>query len=393
MCRLIVFVFALPAMALAQAKSGTNYAFLVSCGEKYNEAQLKPLPKSFRDMDDFRTALLATGFDAENVVFLHDRTDKPEKLLPEKDKIFRQLKLVLDAAGERDTLVVALNGHGLHFKGDKTSYFCPLNAKVGDKSTMIPMDGPGGLFPLLKACKAKRKLLIVGACRNDPAAVTQAAEQIDLDLLDPDEAPEGVAALYSCKAGQKTYFDEKADRSFFFDHLVRAWQGEYHPGDDKVSLEAIFDKVKAKTSAAVRDKYEEAQVPDVRREYQGEWLVSRSGARPKVEPRPAPMADPAAGHADKVVGVWVVEHAVDDLGQDFAVEFKKDKTLTVSWEVGGFQFTATGTYQIEGDALTTKLKDRTSPFGDGTETITKLTDTAMVTIDAKKNRTAYTRKK
>jgi len=289
MCRLVAGFLLLPAVAFAQVKAGTNYAVLVSCGEKYNEAQLKPLPKSHRDMADFRAALLATGFDAENVVFLHDRTDKPERLLPERDKILKQLKLVLDAAGERDTLVVALNGHGLDFKGDKTSYFCPLNAKVGDKTTLIPMDGDGGLFPLLKACKAKRKLLIVGACRNDPAAVTQAAEQIDLDLLDPDEAPEGVAALYSCKAGQKTYFDEKADRSFFFDHLVRAWQGEYHPGEATVSLEAIFDKVKAKTSAAVRDKYEEAQVPDVRREYRGEWLVSQAGARPMIEPRPTPM--------------------------------------------------------------------------------------------------------
>ncbi len=282
MCRLLAVVLLLPSLAFSQDKKGTNYAFLVSCGEKYNKAQLKPLPKSFRDMDDYRKALLATGFDDDNIVFLHDRTAEPERYLPEKDKILAELTLLLKSVGERDTLVVALNGHGLHFKGDKTSYFCPLKAKVSDKTTMIPMDGDGGLFPLLKTCKAKRKLLVVGACRNDPKEVTQAAEQIDLDLFDPDEVPEGIVALYSCKAGQKTYFEEDKDRSFFFDHLVRAWQGEYHPGEDKVSLEAIFDTVKAKTSAAVRKQYAEAQVPDVRREYQGEWLVSRSGVRPKT---------------------------------------------------------------------------------------------------------------
>ncbi len=325
MCRLLAVLLLVPALGFAQEKPGTNYAFRVSCGEKYNEAQLKPLPKSFRDMDDYRTALLATGFDVGNVVFLHDRTDKPERLLPEKDKIMRQLKLLLLAVGERDTLVVALNGHGLHFKGDKTSYFCPLNAKVGDKATMIPMDGDGGLFPLLKTCKAKRKLLIVGACRNDPAAVTQAAEQIDLDLLDPDEVPEGIVALYSCKAGQKTYFEEKQDRSYFFDHLVRAWQGEYHPGEDKVSLEAIFDTVKAKTSAAVRNKYEEAQVPEVRREYQGEWLVSRSGARPKVDPRPKAEPSPTL----------IVAGGDPKAGEERDFEIAKGVTMRFCWVPAG----------------------------------------------------------
>ena len=282
MCRLLVLLL-LPAVAFAQAKPGTNYAFLVSCGEKYNKAQLRPLPKSFRDMDDYRKALLATGFDDDNIAFLHDRTTEPERYLPEKDKILTELTLLLKSVGPNDTLVVALNGHGLHFKGDKTSYFCPLKAKVSDKTTMIPMDGEGGLFPILKACKAKRKLLVVGACRNDPKEVTQAAEQIDLDLLDPDEVPEGIVALYSCKAGQKTYFEEDKDRSFFFDHLIRAWQGEYHPGEDKVSLEAIFEKVKTTTSAAVRKQYAEAQVPEVRREYDGEWLVSRGGVRPAAK--------------------------------------------------------------------------------------------------------------
>ncbi len=297
MSRLLAVLLLLPSFAFAQGKAGMNCAFLVSCGEKYNKAQLHPLPKSFRDMDDYRKALVATGFDEENIVFLHDKTAQPERFLPEKDKIIRNLKLLLSAVEANDTLVVALNGHGLHFKGDRTSYFCPLDAKVTDKATMIPMDGEGGLFQLLKVCKAKRKLLIVGTCRSDPKETTP-AETVDLDLLDPDEVPEGIVALYSCKAGQKTYFEEKGDRSFFFDHLVRAWQGEFHPGEDTVSLEAIFDKVRTKTSAAVRREYAEAQVPEVRRGYQGEWLVSRSGVRPKVDPRPVPMTaagDPKGG--------------------------------------------------------------------------------------------------
>ncbi len=329
MCRLLAVLLLLPSLAFAQGKAGTNYAFLVSCGEKYNKAQLHPLPKSFRDVDDYRKALEATGFEADNIVFLHDGTDNPLRFIPEKAKILKELKLLLASVEANDTLIVALSGHGLHFTGDKTSYFCPLDAKVGDKATMIPMDGEGGLFPILKTCKAKRKLLVVGACRNDPVKATLAAEQVDLDLLDPDEVPEGIVALYSCKAGQKSYFEAQKDRSFFYDHLVRAWQGEYHPGEDKVSLEAIFDQVKTKTSAAVRREYAEAQVPEVRREYQGEWLVSRSGARPKVEPRPAPKpvaaADDKARTFDLGNGVKLVMVRIPAKGKKFVMGSPKEE--------------------------------------------------------------------
>ena len=54
--------------------------------------------------------------------------------------------------------VVALSGHGVHFKGDRVGYFCPVDAKLTDKGTLIPMEGEGGLFDLLKACPARRKL-------------------------------------------------------------------------------------------------------------------------------------------------------------------------------------------------------------------------------------------
>jgi formylglycine-generating enzyme required for sulfatase activity len=267
--RLVGVLLVLPlAVALVPAqtgKNGTQYAFLVGCSG-YDKAELRPLPYTVNDVEDFKKALLATGFEEENVKVLHDK--RPERRYQsERAKILRELGLMLDGVRAEDTVVVALSGHGVHFKGDKTGYFCPVDAKLSDKATLIPMEGEGGLFDLLKGCKARRKLLIVNACRNDPAIdLAQAARKVNLDDADTDQVPEGIAAIYSCREGQKSYFDPDRKRGIFFDHVIRAWQGG-------VKLEDFFERVVAKTKADVDRTLGEAQVPVVRREYQGEWVI------------------------------------------------------------------------------------------------------------------------
>ena len=143
------------------APKGTQYAFLVACSG-YNKGQLQALTYTIDDVEDFRQVLLATGFDDEHIKVLHDRQKEP-RYLPEKSKILKEFKLLLAGLEADDTTMVVLNGHGLHFKNEATSHFCPIDAKVLDKSTLIPMDGEGGFFPLLKGCRAKR----LGIARHD----------------------------------------------------------------------------------------------------------------------------------------------------------------------------------------------------------------------------------
>jgi formylglycine-generating enzyme required for sulfatase activity len=258
-------------LARADPGKGTQYAFLVGCSG-YKKTDLKPLPYTVNDVEGFREALLATGFKDENITLLHDRCSS--RYQPEKAKILKELALLLDGLRPEDTLVVALSGHGVHFKGDKSGFFCPVDAELDNKATLIPMEGEGGLFDILKACKAKKKLLFVNACRNDPASdLAQAAKKVDLDDEDTDELPEGIAALYSCKAGQKSYYDPERKRGIFFDHLIRAWKGEYHEGDGPLELGEVFDAVRDKTKAEVNRTLEKAQVPQARREYKGQWII------------------------------------------------------------------------------------------------------------------------
>jgi len=209
------------------------------------------------------------------------------RLTPEKAKILADLNRLVKIIEPSDSLIVVLNGHGVHFKGDKTSYFCPVDAVLGNKQNLIPMDGDGGLYPLLEKCAAKSKLLVAGMCRNDPktfAADSQAAEQIDLSI--PETPPAGIAALYSCEAGQKTYFDPKSG-SYFFKHLSAAWRGDYS-GADELTLDAVFGSVRSRTKKDVFDVSGglKEQVPEVRRRYDGNWTIpkkARTGDKPGEE--------------------------------------------------------------------------------------------------------------
>ena len=186
-----------------------TYAFLVAPAD-YDKNELKPLPYSQSETEEFRQVLLKTGVDPAHVKFLHDKADR--RYLPEKRKIVAEFKLLLGRVKPEDSVIVLLNGHGVQYAGDQFGYFCPVDAKLTDKSTLWAMDGPEGVYTLLKNCKAKRKVLLANACRNDPRSDRSlAGDKIEIVDEYADTVPEGIAALYSCRAGEKSYYYDPAD--------------------------------------------------------------------------------------------------------------------------------------------------------------------------------------
>ena len=326
-------------------------------------------------MTAFRDALLATGFDPAHVKLLHD--NQPARFLPEKTKILAELALLLDGLDPADTVVVALSGHGVHFKGDKTGYFCPVDAALDKKETLIPFDGDGGLFTVLKACKAKRKLLIVNACRNDPATDTaMAATKVKLDDEYPEEVPEGIAAIYSCQKGQKSYYDPDRKRGIFFDHVVRAWRGEYTDGPP--TLEAFFSKVKTKTKADADGTFQAAQVPEIKRVITGggEWLLGTAvAAVARGEPKPGDAIDIEMAAGVKMRFCWVPAGefwmGAADGEADASEDEKPQRRLRIT---KGFWLGKHEVTQAEYEAVAGKNPSYFGPDGGGKEKLKGLTE-------------------
>ena len=279
-CLLVVALVGLGALPLARLQAGgegTRYAFLVACSD-YDEDHLKKLPFTVKEMAEFRDVLLATGVAPNNIKFLRDGA-QDFRFIPTKAHIEKELELLLNRVKANDTVLVVLNGHGLQFKGDKSGFFCPLGAEVLKRETMLPMDA---VFAQLQGCKAKRKLLIINACRNDPLSETsQAAKKVTL-VDSYEEVPEGIAALYACQQTERSYYyDPKHPktsgraRSIFMHHLIEAWQGKYTAGG-KVTLEEVIRHVTQKTVDDADVFRGQKQTPTVMRAYQGEWVLAKA---------------------------------------------------------------------------------------------------------------------
>ena len=298
------------ALGFSQSGRGEKYAFLLA-SSKYNSTQLRDLPFTIEEIEDFRKALVKTGFADDNILLLHDKADRER--LPEKAKIERQFRLLLNGLQSDDTVIVAINGHGVHYKGDKSGFYCPLGADINDKNSLVPMDF---FYDLLKKSKARQKLMIVQACQNDPFHnQSMAAERLEFAAKN-DDVPEGIAAIFSCMEGQKSYYDPDHNRGLFFNHVIRSWNGEYlRDGDKVLTLEDFFFQVRVKTKAdALKFKGGVEQVPEIRREYKGEWIVAKVAVdipkQPKIETQKPPEKIPAENNAAKRTKGEVITNSI-----------------------------------------------------------------------------------
>jgi formylglycine-generating enzyme required for sulfatase activity len=286
-------LWALPALAVAamlapaqKPPAGGQYALLVGC-QDYDEKHLRKLACPRADVTDFAKVLEESGYPKDHVVLMHDGPGQDRNLLPEADKVREQLRLLLKGLDEGDSVVVALAGHGVQFKGSDRQYFCPVNADPARPDTLLPLDE---VFDALKGCKAGRKLLLVDACRNDPqSALARDSGGPPVESVTrppPREAvPKGLLALFSCDAGQRSFEHPELGHGIFFHQVIQSWKG---PGGEPVTLEAFRRAVRQGTRDYARLKFRELQTPVERGEVVNpdEWVLN-----PRVELARPPLLD------------------------------------------------------------------------------------------------------
>lgn len=107
----------------------------------------------------------------------------------------------------------------------------------------------------------------------------------------------------------------------------------------------------------------------------------------------APGEKPKDNYATLIVGKWEVSKAdAGTVPEGSVIEFTKDGKMKIAHKKGGEEFNLDGTYKMEGDKFTFSIK-----IGDDeksqTITITKLTETTLVTKDKDDKAVEFTKKK
>jgi tetratricopeptide (TPR) repeat protein len=202
-------------------------------------------------------------------------TEGQEKeYLPEGKKIRRQLKRMLATVGPRDSLIVALAGHGVQFKGEKGSYFCPVDAELARRNTLI---GLNDLYRNLKACKAERKLLLVDASHGDPlSSLAKSSAEFELNpLSNParEPVPAGVAALFSCSNGERSFEDPGLKHGVFFYHVLKGWKGAAANENGWITLSGLAEYVTDQTSRYARLHLQARQRPELKGGFGATWVL------------------------------------------------------------------------------------------------------------------------
>ena len=261
-----------------------KYAVLVGV-EIYNKDTFENLEFADEDAERLADAFGNLGFRTTKVT----RDSDDASLKPSNAKnIVSVIKNRASSCGPDDTLIVSLSGHGVQFSDDEVldsgvreTYFCPESASLQDKSTLIPISS---LIEILDESEARRKLLIIDACRNDPLSDEgqrrSSARKIQLQSVHESRKsiPGGMAVLYSCESEQFSWEHDKIEQSVFSKHLAEFLEGKANSSyydDNKLTLDGLIYFVRKRTNDYVFDNLSSNGQLPVLHNRGADWALGR----------------------------------------------------------------------------------------------------------------------
>ncbi|HMO92659.1 MAG TPA: SUMF1/EgtB/PvdO family nonheme iron enzyme [Pirellulaceae bacterium] len=261
---LACFLFAFAMLQIAGSFiHADEYALLVAV-KNYPRNQLNSLKYTENDVEQFAKVLAQSGFDPKNIHLMTQAVGAENpRFFPTAKNVMKELELLLSILDTGDTIIVAFTGHGVQFAGDATNYFCPADVNLEDRNTLISLSE---VFEKLEMSKARHKVLLVDACRNDPQTeFSKSSKRIILEPVHERKPPVmegGTAALFSCSGGEQSWEDDKLSHGVFFNYVIEGLTGKADLDGDK---QITFDELKAYTRSAVKSyvfkELGEAQTP------------------------------------------------------------------------------------------------------------------------------------
>jgi len=269
----LVVVLALLATAPGRAVGGPEsmelaerYALLVGVPE--NEGDVGAPRYAEADVIGFSEVLKeAFQIPTDHMVVMIQRGAGAFRRTPMKSHILKELDLLLANLREPDTVIVALAGRGVQFGDDEEPYFCPIDGRLDDRSTLISL---AEFRQRMDRSRSSRKLLFVDAGRNDPNDPgAQARGALSKARVEPKRgarpsAPGTVITFSSCSRGERAFEDAQAQHGIFFRHVGDGLRGRADlNGDGLGTLGELRVYVDRNVRNQVRDQHAALQQPEL----------------------------------------------------------------------------------------------------------------------------------
>jgi hypothetical protein len=234
------------------------------------------------------------GSDAEETARVLKDQGYIVRLLRNQEALRGSVRRALTELGKavepsQGTFLFYFSGHGFAF--DNVNYLATYGTTVDDlKSEGLPLPE---VEKFLKASGAKRQLMFVDACRNEPTIGGKSVQTptFVLDRRDRLAQSEGLRILYSTKAGTVSYENPELQQGVYTYFLLKALRGEasgYAREDRKADQVLTF----ADTAAFMIEKMRaygvergQVQIPYEAGESSGDFLIAGK-MLPPAPPKP-----------------------------------------------------------------------------------------------------------
>lgn len=247
--------------------SGGKWALLIGI-DHYERAA--PLRFAGADVRGFAGVLRQVyGFPAGHVSELVDGPDSRDDVT--SDGIIGALEAMAGKVEEKDTFLFYFAGHGI-VRGVE-SYLLAIDGDLSSRRqlqlTSVPVTF---LREALRKIPARRKIIILDACRNDPVpgldGRANLLEQVMRDSFQdiiggPPVAtaafPAAAMLLFACDVGQRAWEWEEKGHSVFNYYLIEALRGAAAGPDGKIEFSGVASYVQGKLEAWSRRNRERPQ--------------------------------------------------------------------------------------------------------------------------------------
>jgi Caspase domain len=233
-------------------------ALLVGIGAYPPESGLSPLKYPVRDV-----TLL--GSELERQGYLVRRLTDAQASRGIVRRSLAELAGIIDA--EQSTFLFYYSGHG--FANDGVNYLATYGTAADD----LRQDGlaVSDIASILKKSMARRQVMWLDACRNDPGSGARATVQRSFADL---SVSEGLKVLYSTRAGSVSYENDGLQQGLFTHFLVRGLRGEAARDDGLITFDDLAEYV-VKTVRTFGVQQGQVQAPFSAGESSGDFLLAQ----------------------------------------------------------------------------------------------------------------------
>ncbi|HYV03641.1 MAG TPA: caspase family protein [Blastocatellia bacterium] len=233
-------IVALPAKA-------NRWALIIGV-DRYRDAQISGLKGAGNDAQMLaRSIVQYAGFPQDQVILLS--SDQPEERQPTRVNILRRLSNLASIVPQDGLLLVSFAGHGIERGGQ--AFLLPSDAQVSEDVSFLEDTAVSvsRMRDRIKATGVKQVLLVLDACRNDPAGRADAPNLLtegyvrgfNFDLRNREV--NAFAVLYATEVGKRAFEYTEKKQGYFTWALVEGMKGAAANEKGEVTLARLVEYV------------------------------------------------------------------------------------------------------------------------------------------------------